>query len=60
MERTIDEVIFKMKDGREVKVSEYGGGWCQYNVTSDEMLDPQFVEEFWRLLLEWQMIETDD
>lgn len=52
MESKIDEVIFKMKDGREVKVSEYGGGWCQYNVTVDEMLDPQFVDELWYLLNE--------
>lgn len=55
----IDEIVFKMADGREVKVSEYGGGWTQYNVTQREMLDPQFLDEFWKLLLEWQMVETE-
>jgi len=59
MKEIIDEVIFKMQDGRKVKVSEYGGGWTQYGVTKDEMLEPQFLEQFWKLLLEWQLVDVD-
>jgi len=59
MKDIIDEVIFKMQDGRKVKVSEYGGSWAQYGVTQDEMLEPQFLDEFWKLLLEWQMVDVD-
>jgi hypothetical protein len=59
MKEIIDEIIFKMQDGRKVKVSEYGGSWTQYGVTQDEMLEPQFLDEFWRLLLDWQMIDAD-
>jgi len=55
----IDEVVFKMKDGRKVKVSEYGGGWTQYNVTRDEMLDSQFLDELWQLLYDYEFIESD-
>jgi hypothetical protein len=59
MKEIIDEVIFKMQDGRKVKVSEYGGSWTQYGVTKEEMLKPRFLDEFWKLLLEWQIVDID-
>lgn len=58
MKNTIEEIILKMVDGRIVKVSEYGGGWIQYGVTKNEMLPPSFLDEFWKLLLKWQMVDT--
>ena len=58
MKNIIDEITLKMTDGREIRVSEYGGSWTQYGVTQEEMLPPQFLEEFWKLLLEWQMVDV--
>lgn len=53
----IEEITFTMKDGREVKVSEYGGGWTQYNVKRKEMLDPRFLDALWQLVVEWDLVD---
>jgi len=59
MKNTIEKITFKMNDGRKINVSEYGGSWIQYGVTRKEMLSPMFLEELWKVLLYWQMVDTE-
>ena len=53
----IEEVVFKLEDGRIINVFPYGESWTQSGATVP--LDPEFLDEFWSLMVVFEMVMVD-